>query len=247
VDVYWLEQTEADVPVQDDWLGASELISLGKLRFAQRRAAWRLGRWTAKRALAVYLHLNGGEYPTPARIEIRPALSGAPEVFVDHEPAAVVISLSHREGRAICALAPPGAALGCDLESIESRSDAFLADYFTPEEQALVARQAAAERSGLVTLLWSAKESALKALRAGLRMDTRWVIVDRIDVPFDSCGWESLRVRYVAGHVFRGWWQARDNMVRTIVAAPAPSLPIHLHVAAGVRDIVPCNPGPADS
>lgn len=38
------------------------------------------------------------------------------------------------------------------------------------EEQELVAR--APERDELVALLWSGKESALKALREGLRLDT---------------------------------------------------------------------------
>jgi len=30
--------------------------------------------------------------------------------------------------------------IGCDLEVVEPRSDAFVADYFTSEEQALIAR-----------------------------------------------------------------------------------------------------------
>ena len=51
--------------------------------------------------------------------------------------------------------------------SIEPRSDAFVADYFTIEEQALVARASAADRDRILALLWSGKESALKALREG--------------------------------------------------------------------------------
>ena len=52
----------------------------------------------------------------------------------------VTISLSHRSGAAICAVAPAGVDLGCDLEVIEPRSEAFVADYFTVDEQALVAQ-----------------------------------------------------------------------------------------------------------
>ena len=85
------------------------------MRFAKRRDDWRLGRWTAKRALAAYLNLPSNPQ-TLADIEIRPAPSGAPEVFVANKPAAVTISLSHRGGVAACAVAPSGMELGCDLE-----------------------------------------------------------------------------------------------------------------------------------
>lgn len=47
MDVYWLEQTQADVPGADDWLNASEAIRLNDMRIAKGRADWR-----ATRALA---------------------------------------------------------------------------------------------------------------------------------------------------------------------------------------------------
>src|SRR6516162_11237684 len=133
MDVYWLEQTEADVPRENDWLSASEAVRLNSIRIAKRRADWRLGRWTAKRALALYMNVPGHPQSL-TKIEIRPAASGAPEVFFANKPAAVSISLSHRAGTAICAVALSGAALGCDLEVIEPRSNSFVADYFTAEE-----------------------------------------------------------------------------------------------------------------
>ena len=225
--VYWLEQAEADVPPENDWLSARESACLSGLRFAKRRADWRLGRWTAKCAVASFLDL-----PTDARglaqIEIRPASSGAPEVFLANEPAAVAVSISHSSGVAACAVAAPGVELGCDQEVIESRSDAFSADYFTESEQALVARVSAAERSRLVTLLWSAKESALKALREGLRLDTRSVTVSPINGAFNLNGWSPLQVRCADGRSFHGWWQQGHGMVRTLVANPPPDSPILL-------------------
>ena len=137
MDVYWLEQTEAGLPADNDWLSAGEVSRLSGMRFAKRQADWRLGRWTAKRALALYLHLPDDPQGL-TKIEIRPAPSGAPEVFVAEQACAAVISLSHRAGVAACAVASPGAEIGCDLEVIEPRSDAFVADYFTAEEQALI-------------------------------------------------------------------------------------------------------------
>ena len=225
--VYWLEQTDADVPAENDWLEASESICLKGMRFAKRRADWRLGRWTAKCAVASFLNL-----PTDAQglaqIEIRPASSGAPEVFIANEPAAVAISISHRSGTSVCAVAMPGVELGCDQEVIEARSEAFVADYFTESEQALVARVCAAERSRLVTLLWSAKESALKALREGLRLDTRSVTVSPINGAFNLNGWSPLQVRCADGRSFHGWWQQGNGIVRTLVANPPPDSPILL-------------------
>ena len=103
MDVYWLEQTATDVPVENDWLNASETVRLNGLRFPKRRADWRLGRWTAKRAVAVCLNLPLDRH-TLAGIEIRPAPSGAPEVFLANTPAHATISLSHREGTAVCAV-----------------------------------------------------------------------------------------------------------------------------------------------
>jgi 4'-phosphopantetheinyl transferase len=182
--VYWLEQTEADLPGENDWLSASEAARLTNFRFPRRRADWRLGRWTAKVAVAAYLNAPNCP-PGLASIEIRPAPSGAPEVFVANQPADVSISLSHRGGVAACAMAQSGAVLGCDLELVEPRSEAFISDYFTPEEQALLAQADTADRFRLVALLWSAKESALKALHTGLRLDTRSVIV-RLDDAFDG-------------------------------------------------------------
>src|SRR6516164_3359283 len=181
MNVYWLEQTEGDVPPHHDWLSANEAARLNDMRFAKRRADWRLGRWTAKRALAAYLNLPS--HPQALTdIELRPASSGAPEVFFANKPAAVTVSLSHRAGSALCAVALSGAALGCDLEIIEPRSDGFVADYFTPEEQALVAEASAPDRPWLLALLWSAKESALKALRTGLRLDTRCVTIETFGI-----------------------------------------------------------------
>jgi len=239
MNVYWLEQTETDVPAENAWLSASEAACLEGMRFPKRRADWRLGRWTAKRALSVCLDVPARS-PVFKRIEIRAASSGAPTVFFDNQLAALTISLSHRAGIAACTLALSEVELGCDLELIEPRSDAFVDDYFTLEEQALVAHAAAADRPRLLALLWGGKESALKALRAGLRLDTRSVIVIPCAMSPDLKGWSELRVRYVGDRsaedrypgdrVFHGWWQCADGLVRTVAGAPAPDPPIHLPI-----------------
>jgi 4'-phosphopantetheinyl transferase len=244
MNVYWLEQTEADVPAEDDWLSRDEAACLSRLHIAKRRADWRLGRWTAKRALSVYLDVPA--HPRVfKKLEIRATTTGAPEVLFDKQPAAVTISLSHSAHTAVCAAATSGVELGCDLEVVEPRSDAFLADYFTVEEQALVARASAADRDRLLTLLWSAKESALKALHAGLRLDTRCVVVNPFAAAGDFNGWSRVLVRYTGGstegQLFHGWWQLAGNILRTVVAAPPPDSPIHLTIPAHFFDSASCH------
>jgi 4'-phosphopantetheinyl transferase len=277
--VYWLEQTENDLPKEPppasdtgmlpvpehghgtsargraanpelSWLSARERDQLNTMHFAKRRADWLLGRWTAKLAVAACFSL-----PTDLRsltaIELRPAPSGAPEVFLGNRWTPIAISLSHRAGRAICAVSAAPGDLGCDLEVVEPHSDAFIADYFAPEERALVARASAADRLWLVTLLWSAKESALKALRAGLRLDTQSVIVtpfDRLWNPTeigtrsdhaaqraDGQRWQALRVCHLPNQTFLGWWQQSGDLLRTVVAAPPPARPLLLKIPRSAR------------
>ena len=54
-DVYWLEQVNVDLSAEDDWLSSAERTRLKSMRISKRQNDWRLGRWTAKRALAIYL------------------------------------------------------------------------------------------------------------------------------------------------------------------------------------------------
>jgi 4'-phosphopantetheinyl transferase len=227
MDVYWLEQTESDVPPGNEWLSGNEDILLAGLHIAQRRADWRLGRWTAKCAVAAYLKLC---IPPAcmAEIEISARPSGAPQVMLATGPASAEISLSHRGGVAMCAVAGPDAAIGCDLEIVETHSTAFIRDYFTDEERVEIARAPASNQRSLVATLWSAKESALKALQEGLRLDTRSVSVRLRGWADEVHRWYPLQVHCEHGEVFHGWWQRAGNGVRTVVARPKPAMPMLL-------------------
>lgn len=246
--IFWLQQTMADVPTDNAWLCANEELRLSGMSFAKRRNDWRLGRWAAKCAIAACMG-----WPAEASflgdIEIRAATSGAPEVFIAGQRAGLALSLSHCAGRAIAAVVSADVSVGCDLERIEPRIDAFVTDYFTPEEQSLVKEASAFDRPALVSLLWSAKESALKALGQGLRLDTRCISVNigdsrgisgNVALSFQGAhlpgtqhaacdngrgDWRALQVFYRNGdRMFYGWWQATRDFVRTLVA-DAPLLP----------------------
>ncbi len=235
MNVFWLEQTESDLPAASNWLASSEMRRLLTLRIPKRRADWRLGRWTAKRALAACLSLPS-QPESLALIEIRAAPSGEPQPFLYGAPVPVSLSLSHCVGRALCALQLSGMPLGCDLELIEPRSDAFVADYFTAEEQTLVTRTTAWRRALLSTLLWSAKESALKALHEGLRLDTRslTVALGPNAEQARSHTWYPLQVRHTTGGVFHGSWFRDTCWVRTMVVAGPSFCPIPITLSSTI-------------
>jgi 4'-phosphopantetheinyl transferase len=127
-------------------------------------------------------------------------------------------------------------AVGCDLEVAEPHGEAFIGDYFTAGEQAWIEQAPAEERPRLAALLWSGKESALKALRTGLRLDTRSVSVT-LDGPSQPLhedranGWRPLCARRNNADIFHGWWRQSGTLLRTLVAAPAPLAPLSLRPA----------------
>jgi 4'-phosphopantetheinyl transferase len=228
----------------DEWLSPAEVTRLNSFRVPKRREDWRLGRWTAKNAVATYLRLPVAP-STLAAIEIRAAACGAPEAFLHGQPAALAISLTHRGGSAVCAIVPQNAVIGCDLELIEPRTEAFLADYFTRDEQRGVAQASGAEKFLSLSLLWSTKESTLKALREGLRIDTRQVEVTLGETaaaprrPEATGGWRPLTARF-QDRLFAGWWRHPDGSVLTIVGEPG--LPPPLQLAAGPQ-LIPAAAG----
>ncbi len=235
--VSWYEQSQAEVPEDQRWLSTWERMHVERLRIPKRRSDWLLGRWTAKRALAETL----GWISVPerlVRIEVWPAVSGAPQPFVDGSPAAFAISLSHAGAHAACAVGPADAALGCDLEVVEPRSNAFIADYFTAEEQTSLQQVPEDGRAELIAAIWSAKESALKAMHVGLRVDTRSVAVAfddqlqfakniiQVTAPYsrEDIQWHIFSVHYEGSLLRFGYWFSQGALVRTLVCLPSNSL-----------------------
>jgi len=220
---HYLAQEKGDLPTGLDWLSPRERATVAGLRFPARRRDWLLGRWTAKRAVAARSSRHGEMMPL-ALVEIAAAADGSPEVFVGTLPAPYRISISHRAGRALCAVTAHETAIGCDLERIEPHDDALAQDFFTEDELAMVQNTSGLERDRLVALLWSAKESALKLLREGLRLDTRSVVVTLGDEP-EGEDWARLVVAFDERHqVLPGWWRTLGESVLTVVTA-RPSTP----------------------
>ena len=234
----WLSQGMDDVPADGAWLSPREAAWVARMRFPKRRSEFRLGRWTAKKALALYLGRDASAGALLS-IEIGRAPDGAPHPLVDGRAAAAFITMTDRADQAVCLVGPPGAALGCDLELVEPRSDAFVADYLTPAEQRSVA-EAGAERDLMANLVWCGKESALKVLRTGLRRDTRSVEVSLPEEP-DLDGWAPMSVRTSEGTVFPGWWRRFGAFVLTVAATEPTAPPRPLVDPPGLATAVPAH------
>jgi len=214
--LYWRVQRGSDVARGYDWLSRHERGVLEGLRFTPRRASWRLGRWTAKRAVASCLGRDGGL----EGVEVVAASDGAPEAIVDGVAAPLSISISHSGDRGFCVVAGRGVRVGCDVERVETRNPAFAGDYLTAPERRFLHGCDDEARALRETLIWSAKESALKALRDGLRRDTRDVEVEP-SPPRGDDGWTPLSAviaRGAPGGTLRGWWRAAGGWVYTMVA-----------------------------
>jgi 4'-phosphopantetheinyl transferase len=223
--MWWLARAEQHLPAEESWLSDAEAAYADAQRFTKRRTEFLVARWTAKQALSRVLPLP----PAAAslrRIEVRHEPSGAPLVHLDGRPVGMRISLTDRAGWAVCVLGGSSGRMGCDLELVEPRSDAFVRDYLTAPERRYV--DAAPDRDArhlAANLIWSAKESALKVLTTGLRRDTRSV---EVTVTATSGGWGELTVRTAEGATFPGWWRRFGAFVLTMAAEQAFAVPAGL-------------------
>lgn len=230
--LYWLSLTHSDVPDDDVWLGPSERVVLAKLRIAKRRTEWRLGRWTAKQVISLYLGTER-DFLTLSQLEIRAAPDGAPEAFIEGHVVPASLSISHSTGRSLCAVGESATAVGCDLERIEPREENLVADYFTAKEAALVARAPVSARPLVTTLIWCAKESALKSLRQGLRRDTRSVVVSLPEAKNEDV-WNSFTVHCLeSSDTYHGWWRVGAGFIQSITSIVPTSEPIDLALPSG--------------
>ncbi len=232
--IYWTLVQARQMPLDytEEFLSNPELLKLSGLRFPKRRDEWLLGRWAAKclvQSISPYQGYSLDE------LEIRNTKDGAP--FIQQPDGAVLadsLSISHSHRFAVCALSlGPDFSIGADLEKIEPRSEAFSADYFTPVEQELVAFYPKEVRQTATNLIWSMKESMLKALGVGLRWDTRKVEVQKLEGLFpasaNSDKWQKMQmVDYQdRGRQWAGWWLCRRDFVITLAGFACTPMDLH--------------------
>ncbi len=138
----------------------------------RRKRHWLNGRIAAKDAVRHYLWRKHGHRALfPKELAISNAPSGQPRVQ-PHITAAYAqplhISISHK-GRLAAAIAA-SRPVGIDVETIEARSDSFLALAFSPEELELLPGDA---REEWIARAWAAKEVVGKVAGTGLKGNPR--------------------------------------------------------------------------
>lgn len=219
--ILWWSAGIDHVPDVDHWMDEAESQRLAGMRYTKRRTEAKLSRYCAKATVAKAI--GRATDPSALRaITIRNAPDGAPETHIAGHHDELVIAMTDRADWAVAAVMSGPHRIGCDLELVEPRSEAFISDYFNPPERARVLDSM--EPSLAANLVWSAKESALKVLRTGLRRDTRTVEVAYEDEHAFG-DWSALEVRSVEGQTMPGWWIRYGEFVLTVVAAVATGTP----------------------
>jgi 4'-phosphopantetheinyl transferase len=149
--------------------------------------------------------------------------------------------MTDRAGWAVTMISPDTTEVGCDLELVEPRSDGFIGDWLTAAEQRRVATARDLEqRYLLANLVWSAKESALKVLRTGLRRSTHSVEVS-LGEDLDPVGWAALTVTAAEGDRFPGWWCRHGTFVLTTCAQRELPAPVCLGDPSPLASAVPAH------
>lgn len=169
----------------EEWLSRAELERLVRFRVPKRRDEWLMGRLTAKNLICRELSARDGREVSLSDIEIVPEIGGAPFVRATASATGaklpISVSISHSAGRALAALLftdlpeSERCTVGADLEKVGPRSHGFIRDFLTETERAEVGSVPTEARAARANGIWSAKESALKALKLGLTVDTRRV------------------------------------------------------------------------
>lgn len=194
----------------------------------KRRQDFTLGRLAARRAFAALA-------VPPHEFAVRAADDGAPEPTQREAPMPATLSLSHSAGWALAvvrgwpagSLRAPACYLGADCERIAPLTAALQEDHFTEKERALIAASSPTLQPTAATLLWSAKESALKASRQGLREAMSLV---EVHLPPDDLApgrqWRPFFVTLPAApDGLFGYWCQRADLVLTVVGAALWSCP----------------------
>lgn len=210
--IVWCRRTLDDVPSGDGWLTPAEREIQTRYTVPVRRADWRLGRWTAKTAMRAAFGVGEHE------VAVIAADDGAPEVHLDGGPLPVSLSISHRQGVAVAAVACAGVAVGIDLEIVEPRSDAFVREWFLGVDQVRI--RAADDPHEMACLRWSIKEAAAKLLRGGLRLNVRTMEV-RLAIEAGPGMWRPWQVRSdELDAPVDGWSLVDDGWVTALAVSP---------------------------
>lgn len=183
----------------------------------RRQREWLIGRIAARRAVDAWRHAQGdGDVGREPEInydaEGRPVLNRQ-----DANSAALFLSISHKEGLAVAAVADR--AVGIDLERFSALRDpaGILQVAFSPAETAILAN-AGDDDARLVVIAWSAKEAVAKSLGRKLLGRERNFTLSHLDPT--NC---IIQVTH-GGQMIDAYYAVDDDFVCTVAAPAAPHL-----------------------
>ncbi|WP_232629555.1 4'-phosphopantetheinyl transferase family protein [Methylobacterium sp. Leaf118] len=165
----WLDAHRAGILHPDE-----EALLTDRLH-ARRRHGLLVGRYAAKRALAV-LHPDRD----PRGFAIRPGVLEQP-VLSAEGLGNLGVSLSHAGPVAVAIAFPEGCPMGIDLERARPDLVPLLLDQTLPAERQCLAACLDAPEAERLTRLWCLKEALSKALRCGLTVPTALLAVGGIE------------------------------------------------------------------
>lgn len=230
--LYWSLHTSSAVsaihPSLSNLLSETENDTYTNLRTDKRRQDWLLGRYTAKHLIQQVIREKTGQLLPLTSFSILGRPDGSPEVIWENPPDnfACTISISHSADMAFCALVERADwPLGADVERVDERIMEFIEAYLTAAENELLEQTAEGLRPLHTTAIWSAKEAVLKALRVGLRQDTRTLscLIQPVTAPPDD--WTPFAIQWEVGVEERpltGWWRVFDDFALTFVTQGVP-------------------------
>ena len=201
----------------DDFFCTEEQEEFSRFKVAKRQNEWISSRITSKKMIVKILNDNDLTYPD---IRIQKETNGRPYISIEGQGRLDgKFSLSHSHGAVFCGYcSAPDLDFGIDLEKIEERKLEFIMDYFTRNEIGNYQRCTPIQKNEFSTLIWSAKEAALKTIGKGLALDTRKVEVTPRKVESLIEGWGMCDVRISEGSekMYLVLWQEKGGFIRTI-------------------------------
>ena len=155
-------------------LDRTELAYCARLTTEADRARHATGRVLAKLEGANRLGVD------PRRLSVVPdvgATVGRPQLFLDHRPSPVHLSIAHAGRVVVVALG--NVPCGVDVEEIAALAPALDTSVaFSARERARLAETVPEERLALAARWWTGKEAALKAVGVGLAVEAATIDAD---------------------------------------------------------------------
>jgi 4'-phosphopantetheinyl transferase len=159
-------------------LSEEEASRARRFVFERDRDRYVAARGQLRRLLGDYLGLGPGE------IVLAYGPHGKPELAAPHAGSRLQFNLSHSRDLVLYAFCP-GRRVGIDVEWVRPMPDQedFARQFFSPRERELLSMRSGSDRTAAFFVIWTCKESLLKATGSGLTKP-----IDRTEVALERDG-----------------------------------------------------------